>query len=126
MRALEYRKQKQGDGESRNVVALKRDAIIGSSARLQDCLDLVAQAAGSDASVLITGETGTGKELFARAVHTNSRRCGGAFVVVDCAALPETLIESLLFGHETGRFHRSGTDARGFGPRGPQGHPVPR
>jgi two-component system NtrC family response regulator len=104
VRALEYRKQKQGDVESRSVVALKRDAIIGSSPKLQDCLDLVAQAAECDASVLITGETGTGKELFARAVHCNSRRAGGGFVVVDCAALPETLIESLLFGHEKGAF----------------------
>ena len=103
-RALEYRKQKRGDGESRSVVALKREDIVGNSPKLKACLDLVAQAAVSDASVLITGETGTGKELFARAVHNNSRRAGGNFVVVDCAALPETLIESLLFGHERGAF----------------------
>lgn len=104
VRALEYRKQKKGDGEQRNVVALKRDDIIGSSRKLKDCFDLVAQAAGCDASVLVTGETGTGKELFARAVHYNSRRAAGNFVVVDCAALPETLIESLLFGHVRGAF----------------------
>jgi two-component system, NtrC family, response regulator len=104
VRALEYRQQKQGDVEGRSVVALKRDAIIGSSPKLQDCLDLLAQAAECDASVLITGETGTGKELFARALHCNSRRAGGSFVVVDCTALPETLIESLLFGHEKGAF----------------------
>lgn len=103
-RALEYRKQKRGDGEGRSVVALKREDIVGNSPKLKACLDLVAQAAVSDASVLITGETGTGKELFARAVHNNSRRAGGNFVVVDCAALPETLIESLLFGHEKGAF----------------------
>ena len=103
VRALEYRNQKQGEVEKRSVVALKREDIIGSSRRLQDCLDLVAQAAVCDAGVLITGETGTGKELFARAVHANSRRTG-PFVVVDCAALPETLIESLLFGHEKGAF----------------------
>ncbi len=103
-RALAYRKQKKGDGENRNVVALKREDIVGNSPKLKACLDLVAQAAVSDAGVLITGETGTGKELFARAVHYNSRRAGGSFVVVDCAALPETLIESLLFGHEKGSF----------------------
>jgi two-component system NtrC family response regulator len=104
VRALEYRKHKKGDGDARNVVALKREEIVGTSSKLKGCLDLVAQAAGCDASVLITGETGTGKELFARAVHDNSRRAGGRFVVVDCAALPETLIESLLFGHEKGAF----------------------
>ncbi len=103
-RALAYRTQRLGDGEKRSVVALKREEIIGNSPKLKACLDLVAQAAVSDAGVLITGETGTGKELFARAVHQNSRRAAGPFVVVDCAALPETLIESLLFGHEKGSF----------------------
>ena len=103
-RALAFRKQKMGEGGNRAAAALKREDIIGSSPRLKVCLDLVAQAAGSDAGVLITGESGTGKELFARAVHHNSRRAGKSFVVVDCAALPETLIESLLFGHEKGSF----------------------
>jgi two-component system NtrC family response regulator len=103
-RALEYRKQRLGEGEGRSVVVLKRESIVGSSPKLKACLDQVAQAAAGDASVLISGETGTGKELFARAVHQNSRRAGGSFVVVDCAALPETLIESLLFGHEKGAF----------------------
>ncbi|HLO27212.1 MAG TPA: response regulator, partial [Geobacteraceae bacterium] len=78
-RALEYRKQKLGDGEGRSVVALKREDIVGNSPKLKACLDLVAQAAVSDASVLITGETGTGKELFARAVYKNSRRAAGNF-----------------------------------------------
>ena len=61
-------------------------------------------SAGSDANVLISGETGTGKELFAWAIHNNSRRAGKRFVVVDCAALPETLVESILFGYERGAF----------------------
>ena len=102
-RALDYRKQKtslKGTG----VVALKRDSIIGNSPKLKACLDLVAQAAGSETSVLILGETGSGKELFARAVHQNSKRAHKQFVVADCAAMPETLIESLLFGHEKGAF----------------------
>lgn len=86
------------------AVMLKHEGIIGSSPQLLGCLDLVAQAAGSDASVLISGETGTGKELFARAIHANSRRAKGNLVVVDCAALPETLLESTLFGHEKGAF----------------------
>ncbi|ACM21740.1 sigma-54-dependent transcriptional response regulator [Geotalea daltonii FRC-32] len=104
VRALEYRKQKQNSNAARNVVMLKRDGIIGSSPRINACLEQVAQAAGSDAGILITGETGSGKELFARATHANSRRAEKPFVVVDCAALPDTLVESLLFGHERGAF----------------------
>jgi two-component system NtrC family response regulator len=103
-RAIEYRSQKLTAAKSAAVVSLKRDAIIGTSPRLKECLDLVATAASSDATVMITGETGTGKELFARAVHENSRRAAGQFVVVDCAAMPENLIESMLFGHEKGAF----------------------
>jgi two-component system NtrC family response regulator len=104
VRALEYRKQKTSLKGSSAVVALKRDQIIGNSPKLKACLDLVAQAAGSETGVLILGETGSGKELFARAVHQNSKRADKQFVVADCAALPETLIESLLFGHEKGAF----------------------
>jgi two-component system NtrC family response regulator len=103
-RALQYRQQKTALAGTRAVAVLKRQQIIGNSPKLNACLDLVAQAAGSDVNVLITGETGTGKELFARAVHENSPRSRGNFVVVDCTALPETLVESLLFGHEKGTF----------------------
>jgi two-component system NtrC family response regulator len=103
-RAIQYREQKQVGSATNNVAALKRDGIVGNSACLKECLDLVAQAAISDSSVLITGETGTGKELFARAVHQNSCRSNKDFVVVDCAALPENLIEGMLFGHEKGAF----------------------
>jgi len=71
---------------------------------LEACLDLVAQIANSRVNVLITGETGTGKENFAKAIHKNSSRAGKNFVVVDCTALPETLVESMLFGHEKGAF----------------------
>jgi two-component system NtrC family response regulator len=85
-------------------VNLIREGIVGSSQALNVCLDLVAQASGSDANVLISGETGTGKELFALAIHKNSRRAGKNFVVVDCPALPETLVESILFGHEKGAY----------------------
>lgn len=103
VRALQYRQEKIAS-RSTSVTALKRHDIVGNSHKMRDCLDLVAQAAAGDTSVMITGETGTGKELFARAIHNNSRRAGGNFVVVDCAALPETLVESLLFGHEKGTF----------------------
>jgi two-component system NtrC family response regulator len=103
-RALQYRNEKKEVNQARKAASLKRDDIIGNSISLKGCLDLVAQSAESDANVFITGETGTGKELFARAVHQNSRRCKENFVVVDCTSLPETLVESLLFGHEKGSF----------------------
>ncbi len=85
-------------------VALKREHIIGSSSKLMACLDYLAQAASTDANIMITGETGTGKELFAKALHDNSRVADQSFIVVDCATLPETLIESSLFGYEKGAF----------------------
>jgi len=100
-RALEYREKKQAASKT---VALKRQGIVGNSLALKACLDVLAQASTSDANVLITGETGTGKELFACAIHENSARADRNFVVVDCAALPETLVESTLFGHVRGAF----------------------
>jgi len=103
-RALQYRREKQAPPGQQSIVALKREDILGNSPQLRACLNQVAQGAASDANVLITGETGTGKELFARAVHRNSPRASKNFVVVDCAALPESLAESLLFGHEKGAF----------------------
>ena len=78
--------------------------IIGSSMQLRSCLDMLSKAGRSDTNVLLTGETGTGKELFAVALHSASRRAKNNFVVVDCTALPETLVESTLFGHEKGSF----------------------
>jgi two-component system NtrC family response regulator len=101
-RALQYRQEKMKVIEV--PVALKRDKIVGNSRTLNKCLDQVARAAACDVSVLITGPTGTGKELFAKAIHENSNRVAKNFVVVDCAALPETLIESILFGHVKGAF----------------------
>jgi len=100
-RALEYRAEKSN---RRPAALLRRDGIIGDSPRLRESLDQVAKAAASDSAVLLAGETGTGKELFAAAIHQNSARSGRNFVVVDCTALPETLVESLLFGHERGAF----------------------
>jgi len=78
--------------------------IIGNSSGMQEVYDLIAQVSGSDATVLIRGESGTGKELVAHAIHYNSRRAGKPFIKVNCAALPEAVIESELFGHEKGAF----------------------
>jgi len=83
---------------------LKLEGLLWKSSRMAVCITHLSQAFRSDASVLITGETGTGKELFARAIHNNSNRASMSFVTVDCAALPPTLAESLLFGHEKGAF----------------------
>ncbi len=80
------------------------DEIVGSSGALQKVLSLVSKVAPTDATVLITGETGTGKELVARAIHRRSRRSSRAFVSVNCAAIPRDLIASELFGHEKGSF----------------------
>jgi two-component system NtrC family response regulator len=110
-RALEYRETKRR--RSRAVV-LKRREIIGSSRELENSLGQLAEAADSDVTVLITGQTGTGKELFARALHDNSPRSGGPFVVVDCASLPTTLAESVLFGHKRGAFTGADRDRTGL------------
>jgi two-component system NtrC family response regulator len=101
VRALQYREEKKA---SKAMMILKREGIIGNSPKIKACLDLLAQVASSNANVLITGETGTGKELFAVAIHKNSARANKNFVVVDCAALPENLVESILFGHEKGAY----------------------
>ncbi len=80
------------------------DRIIGKSKKMQEIYALIHQASQSNINVLIQGESGTGKELIARAIHYNSSRKKGQFIAVNCAAIPETLIESELFGHEKGAF----------------------
>jgi len=111
LRALEYRaERKQGKAPT----VLKRSGIIGDSPKITSCLEILAQAASSDANVLINGETGTGKELFAKVVHANSRRAKRSFVVVDCTALPETLVESVLFGHARGAYTGAETSEEGL------------
>ena len=92
-----------GDGRS----------ILGAHPRLRAALRLVDKVAPMESTVLLLGESGTGKELFARALHLGSKRRDGPFVAVNCAALPEALVENELFGHERGAF--TGADRRGVG-----------
>ena len=87
--------------------------IIGNSKAMQHVFDMVAQVSKSDATVLIRGESGTGKELVAQAIHYNSPRAAKPLIKVNCAALPETVIESELFGHEKGAFTGAITTRKG-------------
>ena len=93
---------------SRNILRGDYTEIIGESSQILKVLTEIEQVANTNATVLIYGETGTGKELIARALHKNSNRSEKAMVAINCAALPENLIESELFGHERGAF----TDAK--------------
>ncbi len=97
-RALTYRR-----GISR-LEEPERSGIVGHGTAMQQCFRVLAEAASCDAPVLITGETGTGKELFARAIHENSARRLGPFIPVDCGTIANSLTESELFGHEKGAF----------------------
>jgi len=83
---------------------LIRECLVGQSGAMQEIYKLIGRVAGSDTTLLISGETGTGKELVADVIHENSLRAGQILVKVNCAALPETLLESELFGHEKGSF----------------------
>ncbi len=110
-RALQFRENK---ASLKKPVALNVEGIVGTSHEMKKCLDMVAHAANCDANVLVSGATGTGKELFAWAIHNNSNRSSGNFVVVDCTVLPETLVESLLFGYEKGAFTGATTAKEGL------------
>src|SRR5438046_378940 len=98
--------------DARQLVVLQRQLreagrlgdLVGASKPMQDVMRIVEMAAPSSASVLITGETGSGKEIVARTIHRLSPRAGGPFVAINCSAIPETLMESEIFGHERGAF----------------------
>src|SRR5215470_327280 len=88
-------------------------SIVGTSTRMLDVYSVVARVAPTTSTVLVQGETGTGKELIAHAIHATSRRARHPFVPVDCSALAESLLESELFGHVKGAFTGALTDRRG-------------
>jgi transcriptional regulator with GAF, ATPase, and Fis domain len=116
----ELRRETESHGRSKATIAVLLeelrpdvDALVGASSALQRVREQMAQVAGTDSTVLIQGETGTGKELVARALHAMSRRKDRALVNLNCAALPRDLIESELFGHEKGAFTGATQQRRG-------------
>lgn len=110
--ALELQKLRRENRELRNSLQPSQQ-MIGRSPELERIRSVIDQSAETDSTILITGENGTGKELVAREVHRKSRRASGAFVEVNCAAIPDTLIESELFGHEKGAFTSAVSRRRG-------------
>jgi len=100
-RTLEYRNARL---RQHQPLVLNPDAIVEKSSLMKACISQVAQSASNTANVLIQGETGTGKELFAKAIHDNCPHTNDRYIVVDCAAMPEALTESVLFGHKKGAF----------------------
>ena len=105
-RAMAHRRVLAENMALREELAEKRGAprIVGEDPALRQVLQQLHRAAGTDATVLLEGESGTGKELFARALHVLSPRQDGPFIAINCAAIPETLLETELFGHEKGAF----------------------
>jgi len=102
--AIDKRRLVLENKELRARLAGVEQPIVGQSPSLRATLDIIRQAAPSSATVLLLGESGTGKELFARALHEHSPRAQGPFVPINCAAIPETILESELFGYERGAF----------------------
>lgn len=93
--------------------AFRFENLVGGSKRMRDVFDIALQVAMKDSTVLLTGESGTGKELLAKAIHQNSLRASKPFITVNCGAIPETLIESELFGHRKGSFTGALADRTG-------------
>jgi len=115
-RALDEARLREENTRLREEVGerYRLERMLGTSAAMKDVLEQVAEVAGSMATVLLLGESGTGKELVARAIHWNGPRSGGPFVPVNCAAIPDTLLESELFGHEKGAFTGATQRRRGL------------
>ena len=92
----------------------KNSGVIGTSKKIKQVLEMVNQVSGVDISVLVTGESGTGKEVIAKAIHKNSKRSNTSFVIVNCGAIPEGIIESELFGHKKGSFTGANENRKGY------------
>jgi two-component system NtrC family response regulator len=105
--------EKESIEERKLAQRVSFEEIIGSSPQMQEIFVTLRKVAGTDVPVLITGESGTGKELIANAVHSLSKRKNGPFVTINCGAIPDTLLESELFGHEKGSFTGAGTQRKG-------------
>lgn len=110
-RAVQYRRQKK---EIAGTPILNREDIVGKCPPIMACIEKASHAARTDSPLLILGQTGTGKEIFARTIHENSSRSNGDFVVVDCSALPDHLVESTLFGHKKGAYTSADSDRIGL------------
>ncbi|MEO0576730.1 MAG: sigma-54 dependent transcriptional regulator [Pseudomonadota bacterium] len=95
------------------VTSVETGAVVCGDANTMSLLGIASRVAGSDATVLLSGESGTGKEVFARFIHNNSERANAPFVAINCAAIPENLLEATLFGHEKGAFTGATTSAAG-------------
>lgn len=117
-RAQERQQLKSEVARLRSVIAKEQKFdpgnIVASSPAMKDVLEMVARVAPTDATVLVQGESGTGKELIARAMHQNSKRKDGAFIPINCGALPENLLESELFGHVKGAFTGAHQNKKGL------------
>lgn len=117
-RAVEYRKQKL---KTCTQKLLKRDFIIGNAPKLIECLEVIARAANTSENIFISGETGTGKDLIAKAVHVNSSREKKNLVTVDCTNIPDNLVEALLFGYTKGIFTGADNNREGLVQQADQG-----
>jgi len=109
-RALAYRRIKK----KKKTIILDTGSIIGKSPAIKKCFEKVAQCVSGHSNVLLSGETGTGKEVFAKAIHNNCSQTNDNFIIVDCAAMPKNLAESVLFGHVKGAFTGAETASVGL------------
>ena len=114
-RALTFSQAKNENRQLRELVdrEFRLESVIGDSAGMREVLNVVGRVARSDATVLITGESGTGKELIAKGIHFSGKRKAGPFIPVNCAAIPESLIEAELFGYKRGSFTGATADTKG-------------
>ncbi|MFN2413046.1 MAG: sigma-54-dependent transcriptional regulator [Pyrinomonadaceae bacterium] len=114
-RALTFRQTTNENRQLRELVDrdFRLESVIGESAAMREVLDVVGRVSRSDATVLITGESGTGKELIAKGIHFSGKRKERPFIPVNCAAIPETLIEAELFGYKRGSFTGANADTKG-------------